>query len=183
MEVMLGTGLATGMCYHAPAGTALPTYPSETLNKAWVKVGDVSSDGITMELDKSTDTIKNWANVVKRNILTDHTETVQVPIIDTTEQSLKTVLGEGNVKVTEATAEHGKLIDAHLSISDLPKAEAFLFLMKDGDDMIALGTSDGQITALESVSFAPNNTITWTPTITGMKDGWHMITDDGQKAS
>jgi len=183
MDTLLGIGLATGMFYHAPAGTALPTYPAETLDKAWAEVGDVSNDGITLGQDKSTETIKNWANVVKRNILTDHTETVQAPLMDTTEEVLKVCVGEDNVTVTAATSDHGKLIDAHLSAGNLPKPEAFLFLMKDGDNLIALGTSDGQITALDNVSFAPSGAITWTPTITAMEDGWHMITDDGQKSA
>lgn len=183
MDTLMGTGLATGMFYHAPAGTKLPTYPEEELASGWTEVGDVSDEGITLTLDKSSENIKNWAKVIKRVILTEHTETVQAPVMDTTEEVLKAILGEDNVTVTAATADHGKLIDAHLSVGDLPPAEAFLFLMKDGDDLIVLGTSHGQITALESVSFAPSGAITWTPTITGMEDGWHMITDDGQKTA
>ena len=53
MDTKLGLGLATGMFYHAPAGTALPTYPSEQLNAAWVKVGDVSDAGIMLALNKT----------------------------------------------------------------------------------------------------------------------------------
>jgi hypothetical protein len=43
-DVKLGIGLATGMFYHAPIGTAFPTYPAETLAAAWKKVGDVTAD-------------------------------------------------------------------------------------------------------------------------------------------
>ena len=42
MDVMLGLGLSTGMFFHAPAGTTLPTYPGETLAAAWEEVGDVT---------------------------------------------------------------------------------------------------------------------------------------------
>lgn len=182
-DTKLGLGLATGMFYHAPAGTALPTYPAETLNSAWKEVGDVTQDGITLATDKSSETIKNWANVIKRVIMTDHNETISAPLQDTIEETLKVVLGEDNVTITEANAEHGKIIDGHLSAPSLPEPEAFLFLMKDGDDMIAVGTKHGQITALENVGFAPNGAIVWTPTITGMEDGWHIIVDDGQKTA
>ena len=46
MSVLLGLGNATGMFYHAPAGTALPTYPSEQLAAAWKEVGLVGDAGL-----------------------------------------------------------------------------------------------------------------------------------------
>lgn len=179
MDVKLGLGLATGMFYHAPAGTALPTYPSETLAGAWTEVGDVTDAGITLALDKSSTNLKNWANVIKRVILTDHAETVQSPIMDTTEEALKAVVGEDNVTTVAAAQGHGAIINVNLSDGDLPAPEAFLWLMKDGDAMIAIGCSKGQVTAVENVSFAPNGGITWTPTITGMDAGFKMIIEEG----
>lgn len=179
-DTKLGIGLATGMFYHAPAGTALPSYPGETLAAAWVEVGDVTQDGITLALNKTTEALKNWANVTKRVILTDHDETVQAPIQDTTEEVFKTLVGAQNVTTTAANAQHGRIIAAALSESALPEEEAYLFLMKDDDDMIALGTEYGQITAIDNVAFAPNGAIVWTPTITALQNGWQIITDDGQ---
>ncbi len=248
-ETKLGIGLATGMFFHAPAGTALPTYPTEcvgdngdgtsedkftatagqgtftltesadeikslTINgteqdpddysvsgttltwsgtaltagdkvvvvyyiSKWRLVGDVTSDGITVATDKSVTNIRNWANVIKRTILTEHTETVQAPVMDTTEESLKTVLGEDNVTVTPASGGHGKTIAANLSASDLPEAEAYLFVMKDGDDTMAVGMSQGQVTALESITFAPAGTVNWTPTITAQDTGLVFISEEG----
>ena len=37
-DAKLGIGKASGMFFHAPAGTALPTYPTETLANAWKHV-------------------------------------------------------------------------------------------------------------------------------------------------
>ena len=179
MEVKLGLGLATGMFYHAPANTALPTYPSETLASAWTKVGDVTDAGITLAFSKSTQNLKNWANVIKRVIMTDHAETIQSPIMDTTEEALKTVVGDDNVSHTAASASHGKKVVVNLSDGDLPEPEAYLWLMKDGDDMIAIGCKKGQINSVENVTFAPGSGITWTPTITAMDDGFQMIMEEG----
>ena len=179
-DTKLGMGMASGMFYHAPAGTALPVYPTESLDAAWKKVGDVTSDGITMAFDKSTTNLRNWANAIKRVILTEHVETIQAPIMDTTQEVLETILGEGSTTVTAATSTHGAIVTASLTQSELPPEEAFLFLMKDDDDAIAIGCEKGQITSMESVSFAPGSAITWTPTITGIDDGWQIITDDGQ---
>lgn len=180
MDTKLGLGLATGMFYHAPAGTTLPTYPAEQLNQAWKKVGDVSDQGITLALNKSTTNLRNWANVVKRVIVTEHSETIQAPIMDTTEESLKTVVGEDNVTVTPAATGHGKLITVNLSDGDLPEPEAFLWLMKDGDAMIAIGCTKGQVSAVDNVAFAPNGAINWIPTITALDDGFQMIVDEGE---
>lgn len=180
MDVKLGTGYASGMFYHAPAGTSLPAYPGETLASAWVEVGDVSADGITLTTDKSTEVLRNWANVVKRVVLTEHTETIQSPIMDTTEEVLKTVVGEDNVTATAAATGHGALITVNLSATDLPAEEAFLWLMKDGDAMIAIGCEHGQVTAVDNVSFVPGAAINWIPTITALGDGFQMIVDEGE---
>lgn len=182
-DTKLGIGYESGMFYHAPAGTSLPTYPTETLAAAWKEVGDVSGDGITLTLDKSTENLRNWANKIKRVIVSEHTETVQAPIMDTTEETLTTMLGEDAVSHTAATSAHGKLVTASLSQDNLPEEEAFLFIMKDEDDCIAIGCEKGQITAMENVTFAPGAAITWTPTITALEDGWQLIMDDGQTTS
>ena len=175
MDVKLGTGLATGMFYHAPAGTALPTDPTDTLTSDWVHVGDVSDEGITLSIEKSTENLRNWANAVKRVILTEHSETIQAPIMDTTEEALKTVMGEDNVSNTDG------VITVNLSSGKLPDEEAFLWVMKDGDDMIMIGCTRGQVSAVESVTFAPGSAINWTPTITAMgEDGFKLIMKDAE---
>lgn len=182
MDVKLGTGLATGMFYHAPAGTALPSYPAEQLAQGWVEVGDVSDAGITLATNKSVTNLRNWANVVKRVIMTENSETIQAPIMDTTEEVLKTVVGEENVTVTQAATGHGKLVTVNLSPADLPAPEAFLWIMKDGDAMIAIGCTNGQVSATENVAFAPNGAITWTPTITALEGGMKLILDEGPQS-
>ena len=174
MDVKLGLGLATGMFYHAPAGTSLPTDPTATIPSTWTHVGDVSDAGITLALNKTASNLKNWANKIKRVIMTDHSETIQSPIMDTVEESLKTVVGSKNV-----TSANG-VITVNLSDGDLPEQEAFLWVMKDGDDMMMIGCSYGQVSAVDNVSFAPGSAINWTPTITAMgDDGFVLIMEEG----
>ena len=174
MDVKLGLGLATGMFYHAPAGTTLPTSLTTTLPSTWVHIGDVSDAGITLALEKSVENLRNWANVIKRAVVTDHSETIQSPIMDTTAEAFKAVFGEANV--TEGT----DTVTVNLSSTDLPEQEAFLWIMKDGDDMIAVGCTHGQVTAVDNVSFAPGTAINWTPTITAMgDDGFQLIMEEG----
>ena len=175
MEVKLGLGLATGMFFHAPADTALPTDPTATLDAAWTHVGDVSDAGITLELSKSTTNLRNWANAVKRVIMTEHSETIQAPIMDTTEESLKTVVGADNVSVSN------NVITVNLSAGNLPPEEAFLWVMKDGDDMMMIGCSRGQVSSVDNVTFAPGDPIRWTPTITAMgEEGFKLIMSESE---
>ena len=176
-DVNLGIGNSTGMFYHAPENTALPTSPYETLSAAWTHVGDVSNDGITFSSAHEFDTIKNWANVIKRLLPSDESETVVAPIIETTEEVMKTLFGEDNVTVTAATASAGKKIRIDTSPTNTPTAEAFLFLMKDGDDMIMIGTTSGFVTSVGEVTFAPGEAVTWEATIS--TDKFIVIKDEG----
>lgn len=179
-EAKLGIGNSTGMFFHAPAGTALPTYPLEDLDTAWAEVGDISEEGITLNFDRSTENLRNWANKIKRTIMTDHSETIAATIMDTTQEVFETILGADAVTTTAATSEHGALVTASLSQNTLPAEEAYLFIMKDDDDAIAIGCTEGQITEMDSVTFEPGDTINWVPTITAINDGWKIILDDGQ---
>lgn len=182
-DVNLGVGNyaesgTTGMFYHAPAGTALPTYPGDTLASAWVEVGAISEDGITLNTNRTFEQLKNWAKKIERLLPAEESGTVGAPVIDTTEESFKTIFGADNVTVTAATATHGKLISVDIEPSNMPEAEAYLFLMKDGDDMIMVGTTKGYITEVAEVAFQPNAAITWDATITA--DKWRIMKDDGQ---
>ena len=184
-DVNLGIGNyaetgVTGMFYHAPAGTALPTYPGAQLATAWQEVGAVAQDGITFNSNWSFEKLKDWAKQTQRTLPSEDSGTVSVPVIATTEESFKTVFGESNVTVTAATQDHGKLISVDFTASGMPDAEAYLFLIKDDDDMIMIGTTKGFITELAEVAFQPDSAITWNPTISA--DKWTIMKDDGQKS-
>ena len=175
-DVQLGGGNATGMFYRAPEGTALPTYPGDDLS-AWTEIGDIDEDGLSFTPRGST-TLKNWAGKPKRSVPAADPATVKAKIMDTTESSLKTVFGPENVRVSAATSDHGKLIT--IDLDSKPSPAAYLFIMKDGDDMKILGTENGLISELGDVTFKNDEAIEWDVTIQG---DWHLICDDGQVES
>ena len=170
-EVQLGGGYASGMFYTAPANTALPTYPGDDLT-AWTEVGDIDADGITFT-PRDSDTLKNWAGQPKRVIPGADPATVSAKIMDTTKAALTAIFG--SVTETAATADHGKLLT--IDTDSKPAAAAFLFVMKDGDDMKILGTSNGLISELGDVTFKNDEAIEWEVTIQGK---WTLVCDDGQ---
>lgn len=177
-DVNLGIGLATGMAYHAPAGTALPAYPGEELAADWVEIGSITEDGISYGMNHSFEPLRNWAKEIERLMAADGDATVKAPFMETSEETLKTLFGSDNVTVTAASQTHGKLISIDIGPDTMTDAEAFLFLMKDGDDMIMIGTTKGFITEVGDIDFKPNDAITWEATISSKT--WTVMKDNGQ---
>jgi len=180
-NVNLGIGRATGMFYHAPENTALPTYPSATLGASWKEVGAISEDGITFSPAKDSDTLKNWAKQVERLLPSEDNPSVQAPIIYTTEESMKTIFGSSFVTAAAAGSGHGATVSVDIAPNNLPGKEAYLFLMKDGDDLLMLGTTSGVIRAVDDVEMGPADAITWTATIEA--DSWTFIKEDTSSVS
>lgn len=176
-DVNLGTGKASGYFYHATKGTALPESPLAELAEAWKEVGYVAENGITWATGRSSEPLKDWANMIRRQLQKEPTGTVAVPIISTTAEVLKTIFGASNVVESAASTTHGKLVSVEVAVGVVSDEEAFLFIMKDGDDAMMLGTTSGFITALEDIVFAPGSPITWNATVSA--DAWKFVKDDG----
>ena len=174
-NVLIGAGKATGMFFTAPAGTALPAYPSEALGADWAEVGAITEDGITFSLP-SGDVLRNWALIAERKINTEN-GTVQAPIMYTTKKVLETLFGAGNVTHTAASSSHGNVDAVEIAPDVSAEPAAYLFLMKDGDKLAMLGCTSGLITEIGDVSFSPSAGVTWEATIDGT---WTFAVDDGQ---
>lgn len=174
-NVLIGAGKATGMFFTAPAGTALPAYPSEALGADWSEVGAITEDGITFSLP-SGDVLRNWALIAERKINTEN-GTVQAPIMYTTKKVLETIFGAGNVIHTAASSTHGNVDAVEIAPDVSAEPAAYLFLMKDGDKLAMLGTTNGLITEIGDVSFSPSAGVIWEATIDGT---FTFAVDDGQ---
>lgn len=177
-NVLVGAGLATGMFFTAPKGTALPSYPGETLGAGWTEVGAITEDGITLSLPNG-DVIRNWALVAERKINTENGQ-ITAPIMYTTKKVLETLFGSNNVTHVAASSSHGNLDSVELAPDVSAEPAAFLFLMKDGDKLAMLGSSDALITEIGDVSFTPSEGATWEATIDGT---WTFMVDDGAISS
>lgn len=180
-NVNLGIGLSTGMFFTAPAMTALPSFPGDSLGADWVEVGAVTADGITWATGKDSDPLRNWAKEVERLIASDEGGTVTAPLMYTNQATLEAIFGASNVTTTAATSAHGKLTSVTVAPGVSSSPMAFLFLMKDGDDMLMLGTSKGIIREVSDVSMSPTEAITWEATIEAAS--WTFCKDDGQVTS
>lgn len=177
-DVLLGAGLATGMFYTAPKGTALPAYPSESLGADWQEVGAITADGISLALP-SGDVLKNWSLTAERKINTEN-GVVTAPIMYTTKKVLETLFGAGNVAHTAASSAHGNVDAVEIAPDVNAEPAAYLFLMKDGSKLAMLGTTDGLITEISDVSFSPTESVVWEAKIDAT---WKFAVDDGNVTS
>ena len=177
-NVNLGIGLVTGMFYTAPAGTELPASPMDTLDNDWVSAGAITADGITWTTGKDSEPLRNWAKETERLVGSDEGGSVTAPMMYTTEETLKTIFGADNVTVTPATATNGKIISVTVAPGVSASPMAFLFLMKDGDDMLMLGTEKGIVREVGDITFTSTDGITWEVTIEAAS--WTFAKDDGQ---
>ena len=180
-NVNLGIGLASGMFYTAPASTSLPAFPSDSTGlSSWTEVGAVTADGITWSTGKDSDPLRNWAKEVERLIASDEGGTVQAPLMYTTEKTLNAIFGADNVTVSAADSNHGALVSVNVAPGVSASPMAVLFIMKDGDDMMYVGSSRAIARDLDDITFAPTEAITWTVTWEG---NWTFCKDDGQVTS
>lgn len=152
--VNVGKGQASGMFFTAAAGTALPTTLS-SIPAAWTEVGFISEDGMDLQLSRDVQDIKDWSNTIRRTILADHDEKAKGVCISTTAGALQEIFGTGNV------TESNGVITVDLSSPDLAAVKAYLFVMKDGDDLMCFGCSNGQIYVSDNPSFKAGEAIAW----------------------
>lgn len=178
--VNIGTGNASGMFYHAPLTPTPPTMPVSPFDEmaGFTEVGFVGEDGPSWTPYGSTEVIRAWSLATVRNIKTEK-GSVTVPVISTTEESLKTVFGSAAVTSTKATAKHGNLITVKTEDGPYNEDEAFVLVGKDGDDGIMLSCASGRVTEIAEIGLAPDGII-WSITITG---DWSFVKDDGQVAA
>jgi hypothetical protein len=177
-DVLIGAGLATGMFYTAPKGTALPTSPMETLTADWSEVGAITEDGITLALP-SGEVLRNWAKIAERKVNTEN-GTVDAPIMYTTKKVLETLFGANNVTHIASTGTHGNVNSVTLSPDVSAEPASYIFLMKDGDTLAMLASNDALITEISDVTFNGGGSVNWGAKIEGT---WTFATDDGQVAS
>lgn len=177
-NVNLGIGLATGMFFTAPVGTALPASPLDTLAADWVEAGVITADGADWDSGKDSEALRNWAKEVERLVASDEGGTVSTAIMETTKRALETIFGSDNVTYTPATNVNGNITSVTVAPGVSAPPKAFLFLMKDGDDAMLLGTSKGIVRDLDTVGFKPTDAISWGITIEAAS--WTFTKDDGQ---
>lgn len=84
----------------APVGTAAPTTSASTLNAAFVDVGYVSDDIPNLGIDASSSEIRDWLGDLVKTLEVSRTETISVPMLETTPEALKLAFQGGTITAT-----------------------------------------------------------------------------------
>lgn len=117
-DVAVGKAAPSGVLYIAPAGTPLPSNPTETLNSAFVPVGLLNEDGVTISTDTDNTEVKDMDGNIVLTINSSYSETIQFVMLETNINSLKARYGTDNVKQTGTTlqVEHKTPSGEHLAL-------------------------------------------------------------------
>ncbi|MCD4549676.1 phage tail tube protein [Schaalia sp. lx-260] len=141
--------VASGAIAFAPLGTSIPTDATTDLPIAFKRLGYVSEDGLTNEVEVDTEDVVAWGGDKVLTIRTSRTESlgwtfIQVLDVDV----LKAVFGEANVS---GTLETGLTI-LHNN-KELPHGVWVVEMAMTGGIIKRLVVPDGQITEVGEISY------------------------------
>lgn len=187
-KVLVGTPdqKVTGAIMSAPLGTPLPQTIDDQLDQAFIDgdSGYVSSDGLTLTPDASTNDINEWGGALVRRLLESFNGTIAWSYIQTDLDSLRNAFGDNNVEVTApATAEHGEQIRVSIG-ARLPERKSWIFRMKDGNARMMIVAPDAQPTSWEDITFAATDAVSWPVSLATYPDAsgnsLYILLDDGR---
>lgn len=186
-KVYIGTpeqSSTTGAVCSGPVITDIPDDIDEALAAitGFTDSGYVSSDGMSLTTELSTNDLSEWKGAVVRKLMESFTGTVSLSIIQADYAGWCQMLGAENVDRIAATTTHGEQlhikIGAHMA---LPKGWAFR--MKDGDFRMLVLVPNGQVVSNIEMTFASSEAIALPLEISCNDDGTgesiHIYTDDG----
>lgn len=99
-NITIGRPTEGGAVFWAPAGTALPASADADLDSAFVNLGYVTEDGVTVSTEEEGDDIVAWGPEDVMHAETAYRKTVSLALLETARVSvLKFLYGEENVQV------------------------------------------------------------------------------------
>ena len=145
----------TGKVYVAPTSATAPTGSDSTLT-GFTELGYVSADGITVTHDRSTSQIRAWQNSdLVREVTTEATTTYALMLLESNEDVIEAYFG--------ATITGGKI---QVNPSSTGGRKSWVIDVVDGADVIRHYIPTGEVTAVESQTFANGEAIGYGITIT-----------------
>lgn len=100
-----------GIC-RAPLGTTIPTDARTALDAAFKKQGYVTTDAVTQTVNRTAEDELAWGNVTVDTHETEYGVVLTFTLMESSNaETLKSIVGDDNVIVTPATADHGNLIE------------------------------------------------------------------------
>lgn len=166
-EVRVGGGATTGgYSFFAPIGSTRPAKIAGALDPAYLDLGYVTDDGISVKLDSSTDKILDWNLDTIAVIQKSNECSIEVTFGQVGGNVSKLLFGDANVAVDSAS---GKLQSISYT-GEILAHRQFAFLGKDGNGPFVLDIGDGQVTGVDDISFKKTGIVQFKTTIELFKD-------------
>jgi hypothetical protein len=158
----------------APLGTALPTSPIIAPDVAFVDLGYISDDGISLSQSSSWEKIRDWGGDQVRTFLSDFTATLSWTFLETQDAALQAMYGAANVSVTAATVSTGKYTAVKLNSTE-PTPKSWVFNMADStlEDLprtYRIVVPNGQITERGDLTFSRTGAVMYPVTLEAYPD-------------
>lgn len=150
----------TGAVYVAPTGTSAPTTSSSALDAAFVDLGYVSADGITENIDRTTNQIRAWQNgSLVREVTSEGTYSVDMTFIETNEAVLELYYG-----TTNSSGEF------NIDPTSTGGRQSFVIDVVDGSSVERIYIPAGEITSVGTRTLASGEAVGYQVTITAYAD-------------
>lgn len=143
-NVRVGTGKVGGYAFRAPLGSTAPTDSTTALDAAYTGLGYLTEDGVSRNVEVSTEDIIDWNGDVVRTTTTERNATVTITFLEWNEEVAKAVYGEENVTVVAGTGGAPDKIKIAGKLDQLPH-EMWDFELADGEHDGRFWINDGQV--------------------------------------
>jgi hypothetical protein len=172
-----------GGVYRAPLGTALPTDTTTNLPVAWIPLGFVDDDGITIDIARPNTKQYAWGGGLIVSLQTSYSNTISFKLMQPLDPDvLKAVHSDTNVTVTPATTTAGTLTTTTLN----PKLNVNSAWVFNGYYQMATMrwvVPNGRITTQRAVRWTHKTLAMYDVTLEAFPDTsgnyTYKITDDG----
>lgn len=145
----------TGKVYIGETSAAAPTASDSTLT-GFTELGYVSSDGITVNRERSTNQIRAFQNAdLVREVVTEASASYTFALLESKTEVLEAYFG--------AEIVGGKI---ELNPSNTGGRKSFVFDIVDGDDVIRHYVPLGEVTQVDAQTFANGEAIMYGITVT-----------------
>lgn len=145
----------TGKVYIGETSAAAPTASDSTLT-GFTELGYVSSDGITVNRERSTNQIRAFQNAdLVREVVTEASASYSFMLLESKKEVIEAYFG--------AEMVGGKI---ELNPSNTGGRKSFVFDIVDGDDVIRHYVPLGEVTQVEAQTFANGEAIMYGVTVT-----------------
>lgn len=186
-QVYIGTPDQSATTGAVLRGDVMTTIPADieaalTAIASFTSSGYVSSDGVTLSTELSTNDLQEWKGSVVRKLMESFTGTITLNLIQSDYEGWCQLLGEENVDRIAATTTHGEQL--HIKIgTHMAAPKAWALKMKDGDFRMLVLVPNGQVVSNIEMTFASSEAIALPLEISCNDDGTgesiHIYTDDG----